>query len=33
VAGDNSGPLLEVRGLRKVYGANTVLHGVSLELR
>lgn len=29
----NSGALLEVRDLRKVYGANTVLHSVSMELR
>ena len=30
---ENGSPLLEVRDLRKVYGANTVLHGVSMELR
>ena len=33
MAEGNTGPLLEVRDLRKVYGANTVLHGVSMELR
>jgi D-xylose transport system ATP-binding protein len=30
---ENGSPLLEVRDLRKVYGANTVLHGVSMQLR
>jgi ABC-type branched-subunit amino acid transport system ATPase component len=33
VAEGDSGALLEVRNLRKVYGAATVLHGVSMQLR
>lgn len=33
MAEGDSGALLEVRNLRKVYGAATVLHGVSMQLR